>query len=140
VTTGITVTGLDHIVLNVMDVERSLAFYTGVLGLAPLRAEEWRRGEVPFPSVRVDASTIIDLLDHARSGENADHFCLVVAPADFDAVRASGPFDVVDGPARRYGARGEGTSLYVRDPDGNVVELRYYGDLTTPGEATGTRR
>ena len=120
------VTGLDHVVLNVADVERSLAFYCDELGLAPERVEEWRRGEVPFPSVRVDGSTIIDLLAAPRTGENADHLCLVVDPVDLEAVKASGRFDVVDGPATRFGARGNGTSLYVNDPDGNTVELRHY--------------
>jgi catechol 2,3-dioxygenase-like lactoylglutathione lyase family enzyme len=122
----LTVTGMDHIVLNVSDVERSLSFYLDELGLQPVRVDEWRRKEVFFPSARVDATTIIDLLLSPRTGENADHFCLVVAPTDFDAMKASGRFDVVDGPDRRFGARGDGTSLYVRDPDHNVVELRYY--------------
>ena len=120
------VTGLDHVVLNVTDVERSLAFYCDELGLAPERVEEWRRGEILFPSVRVDGSTIIDLLAAPRTGENADHVCLVVDPVDLDAVKASGRFEVVDGPATRFGARGNGTSLYVKDPDGNTVELRSY--------------
>jgi catechol 2,3-dioxygenase-like lactoylglutathione lyase family enzyme len=76
--------------------------------------------------VRVDPTTIIDLLAAPRTGENADHVCLVVEPVDFEAMKASGRFPVVDGPATRFGARGDGTSLYVRDPDGNTVELRYY--------------
>jgi catechol 2,3-dioxygenase-like lactoylglutathione lyase family enzyme len=122
----ITVIGMDHVVLNVDDVERALAFYCGELGLAPVRVDEWRRHEAPFPSVRVDSATIVDLLDAPRTGENADHVCLVVEPVDFDAVKASSRFVVVDGPARRYGARGEGTSLYIQDPDGNMIELRYY--------------
>ena len=113
--------------LNVADVERSLAFYCDELGLAPERVDEWRRGEILFPSVRVDAHTIIDLLAAPRTGENADHLCLVVEPVDLDAVKASGRFEVVDGPATRFGARGNGTSLYVQDPDGNTVELRHYG-------------
>jgi len=121
------VTGLDHVVLDVADVERSLAFYCGELGLAPERVEQWRRGEILFPSVRVDEHTIIDLLAAPRTGENADHLCLVVEPVDFDAVKSSGRFEVVDGPATRFGARGDGTSLYVKDPDGNTVELRHYG-------------
>jgi len=120
------VVGLDHVVLNVADVERSLAFYCGELGLAPERVDEWRRGEVLFPSVRVDAHTIIDLLAAPRTGENADHLCLVVEPTDLDAVKASGRFEVVDGPDVRFGARGNGMSLYVKDPDGNTVELRHY--------------
>jgi catechol 2,3-dioxygenase-like lactoylglutathione lyase family enzyme len=123
------VTGLDHLVLRVSDVERSLAFYQGVLGLHGDRVEEWRRGETFFPSVRVNDDVIIDILaapaDHAGA-ENVDHFCLVVEPTDWDAVVAAGTFDVVDGPDTRYGAHGNAQSLYVRDPDRNVVELRYY--------------
>ena len=122
------VTGFDHLVLAVADVERSLAWYTAELGLEPLRVEQWRRGEVPFPSLRVDDATIIDLLHEAPSGKNVDHLCLVVEPTDLDALADSGRFEVVDGPAIRFGARGDGTSVYVRDPDGNVVELRHYGD------------
>jgi catechol 2,3-dioxygenase-like lactoylglutathione lyase family enzyme len=121
------VRGFDHLVLVVADVERSLAWYTDVLGLAGVRVAEWRAGEAPFPSVRVDEGTIIDLIRGPRSGAgNVDHFCLVVEPADLAAVRDSGRFEVVDGPGRRYGARGDGTSLYVKDPDGNTIELRHY--------------
>ena len=123
------VTGLDHLVLRVSDVERSLAFYQDVLGLAGVRVEEWRRGEAFFPSVRVNDDVIIDILaapaDHAGA-ENVDHFCLVVEPTDWDAVVAAGTFEVVDGPDTRFGAHGDAQSLYVRDPDRNVVELRYY--------------
>ncbi len=76
--------------------------------------------------MRVSEGAIIDLIALPRSGENLDHFCLVVEPMDFDALKASGRFDVADGPAIRFGARGDGTSLYIRDPDHNLVELRYY--------------
>lgn len=120
---------MDHIVLIVADVERSVAWYRDVLGLEPLRFDEWKDGRVPFPSVRVSDATIIDVLDGERSTGrgNVDHLCLVVEPTDLEVVRASGAFDVVEGPVTRWGARGNGTSLYVRDPDGNVVELRHYG-------------
>lgn len=120
------VTGFDHVVLNVADVERSLGFYCGQLGLAPVRVEEWRAGKVSFPSARVSPDTIIDLVARPRREGNVDHLCLVVKPLDWDEVIASGTFDVVEGPAQRYGARGDAQSLYVRDPDGNVVELRWY--------------
>jgi catechol 2,3-dioxygenase-like lactoylglutathione lyase family enzyme len=123
------VSGFDHLVLRVQDVERSLAYYIDVLGLMPERVEEWRRGEVSFPSVRINADSIIDLLaapaEHAGR-ENVDHLCLVVEPTDWDAVVASGTFEVVDGPDTRWGAHGNAESLYVRDPDRNIVELRYY--------------
>jgi catechol 2,3-dioxygenase-like lactoylglutathione lyase family enzyme len=118
--------GLDHVVLNVADVERSLEWYCGELGLEGVRVDEWRRGEVLFPSVRLDEGTIIDLLQTERTGQNVDHVCLVVEPTDLEALAGSGVFDVVGGPARLFGARGEGAGLYVRDPDGNVVELRHY--------------
>jgi catechol 2,3-dioxygenase-like lactoylglutathione lyase family enzyme len=119
--------GFDHLVLIVADVERSLAWYLDEVGGDPVRVEEWRAGEAFFPSVRFSAETIIDLIPGERAGQNVDHLCIVVEPVDLAAVRDSGRFDVVEGPATRYGARGDGTSLYVRDPDGNTVELRHYG-------------
>jgi len=121
------VIGLDHVVIVVADVERSLAWYGNALGLAGERVEEWRRGEVPFPSVRVSHDTILDLLQGERSGTNVDHLCFVMEPQDLEALAASGRFDVVSGPVPRFGAQGTGTSLYVVDPDGNTIELRHYG-------------
>lgn len=123
------VVGFDHLVLNVADVETSLAFYLGRLGLAPVRVDEWRRGEAPFPSVRVSAETIIDLVgaaSNAGGAGNVDHLCLVVEPLDWRRVIDAGEFEVVDGPGSRFGARGVAESIYIKDPDGNTVELRYY--------------
>jgi catechol 2,3-dioxygenase-like lactoylglutathione lyase family enzyme len=119
--------GIDHIVLRVRDVERSLAWYQERLGLQGVRVEEWRAGKVLFPSLRLDSSTIIDLLEAERTGENVDHLCVEIDPVDLEAVRDGGEFDVVSGPSELFGARGQGIGLYVRDPDGNVVELRHYG-------------
>src|SRR3954451_18916261 len=95
---NIRVTGLDHIVLVSDDIERSLEFYTGLLGLEPERLDQWRRGEVPFPSLRITSTTIIDLfpsdLARALAGDagtaesgptrNLDHLCLVIEPLDLD--------------------------------------------------------
>jgi catechol 2,3-dioxygenase-like lactoylglutathione lyase family enzyme len=114
----------DHLVLNVADAEKSLAFYCNELGLAPVRVDLWRNGEVHFPSVRIDDYTIIDLVETARSGENVNHFCLVVEPSFFDKLIASGR--MLAEPELRYGARGDGMSAYLQDPDGNVLELRHY--------------
>jgi catechol 2,3-dioxygenase-like lactoylglutathione lyase family enzyme len=122
----IDVIGFDHLVLVCTDVERTLAWYLDELGLEPVRVNEWRAGTAPFPSARVDAHTIIDLIAGTPTEGRLDHLCLVVSETDLDAVKASGRFDVVAGPATRYGAQGNGRSLYVRDPDGTVVELRYY--------------
>ena len=120
------VVGLDHIVLNVSDVEQAVAWYVDELGLEPVRLEEFRRGEVFFPSARVDDTTIIDFLGTERTGSNVDHLCLVIEPTDLDVLAASGRFDVVSGPSEVFGALGMGRSVYVHDPDGNLVELRCY--------------
>ncbi|MEU1676847.1 VOC family protein [Streptomyces roseifaciens] len=123
------VIAFDHLVLNVSDAERSLAFYTGPLGLDPVRVDEWRAGRVPFPSVRVAPTTIIDLVERERGDtatSNVDHICLVVEPLDWQSVIDADTFTVVDGPGKRYGARGDAESVYVLDPDGNTVELRWY--------------
>ena len=120
------VVGFDHVVLNVADLERSLSFYCDDLGLTGERVGEWREGTAPFPSARVNATTVIDFVAAPRTGENANHICLVIEAIDFDALKATGRFDVVEGPATRWGARGNATSLYIHDPDGNTVELRYY--------------
>lgn len=121
------VIGLDHIVLLTPDVERALAWWTGHLGLEGDRVEAWRAGDAPFPSVRIDEATIVDLFAGERTGSNVDHVCVVIDPAtDLDALVADGTFDVERGPVEVYGARGMGRSVYVRDPDGNLVELRTY--------------
>ena len=127
------VVGFDHVVLAVSDVERSLSWYMDVVGLAGVRVEEWRRGEVPFPSVRVSHETIIDLIPRRPggggrngAGRNLDHLCLVVEATDLVAWAESAGLKILDGPDQRFGARGVATSVYVQDPDANVVELRYY--------------
>ena len=123
----VNVVAFDHVVRRCDDIERTLGWYTNRLGLAPVRVDEWRCGDAPFPSVRVSDDTIIDLIEGPAADDGRlDHLCLVVEPLDLEALAASGEVDVVEGPARRSGARGDGTSLYVRDPDGLVVELRYY--------------
>ena len=125
------ITGFDHIVLRTTDIERALDFYLGALGLAPVRVDQWRAGEVGFPSVRVNEATIIDLLAvESRPADSAlDHFCLVVEPLDWEDEIRNG-LRVLQGPARRYGARGDAQSVYVADPDGNEIELRTYGEIS----------
>ena len=131
------ITAMDHIVLNVPDIDRSLAFYIDVLGLEPERLEEFRQGKVPFPSVRVSAETVIDLFPMksgqslARSGGllNLNHFTMVVDPADFEAFQkhlTEHGVKIEEGPGRRWGARGYGMSVYFSDPDRNRIEVRCY--------------
>jgi catechol 2,3-dioxygenase-like lactoylglutathione lyase family enzyme len=121
------VIGLDHVVLLCRDVEASVAFYAGVLGLEAIDVQEWRDKKAFFPSVRFDETTIIDLLEGVPDGRNTDHLCLVIEATDMDALAARADLDVVEGPVQRGGARGQGWSVYVRDPDGNLLELKHYG-------------
>jgi glyoxylase I family protein len=117
------ISALDHVVLVSPDPERLIAWYRGTLGLEPLRLEQWRRGEVPFASLRVSGSTIIDVQAGDRTGTNMGHLALVVEDADLDALAAE---HGVAGPRDLYGARGQGRGIYLTDPDGNGVELRSY--------------
>jgi len=120
------VTGLDHVVLVVTDAEASVRWYSDVLGLGAERLDEWRSGEAPFVSVRVSAMTVIDLLEGAVTGRNVDHIALVVNGVDLDEVAARADLDVASGPSRVWGAQGWGMGLYLRDPDGHVIEIRTY--------------
>ena len=123
------ITGFDHLVLRCADVETTLAWYVDTLGLAPVRVDEWRADAVPFPSVRVSAATIIDLVPATGvvTERNVDHLCLVADRATVDAIAAdSETVRVIDGPGVRFGARGDGWSVYVSDPDDNVIEIRSY--------------
>jgi catechol 2,3-dioxygenase-like lactoylglutathione lyase family enzyme len=129
------ITELDHIVLRVRDVEASLHFYTQVLGLPSERVEQWRAGEVRFPSARLNADTIIDLFASdqqpiGREGaKNQDHFCMVIEPTDMEELKVKFEdigVDIQAGPGKRWGSHGDGISLYIYDPDDNVVELRHY--------------
>lgn len=136
----IEITELDHIVLNVRDIDRSLAFYTQVLGLTPERLEEFQKGEVGFPSVRINRHTVVDLSpskdpDEKVGSRNLNHFCLVVENEDLSTLAAylkEHRVEVHQGPVSRWGARGRGLSIYFRDPDGNEIEVRRYGPLESP--------
>ncbi len=126
----------DHIVLAVEDPERSVRWWVERFGMRTHRLEQWRRGEAPFPSVEVAPGVIIDLdarTPRTGPGRNVHHFCLVIEPCDLVELAASATFDVVGGPFHRYGAHGNSDLLYIRDPDGNVVELRHYGPSQLDG-------
>ena len=129
------ITEMDHIVLRVKDVEVSLKFYCETLGMPSERVEQWRAGEIRFPSARLNADTIIDFFgsDQETIGKegikNQDHYCMVIEPTDLEELKSK--FEAIGveiqaGPGKRWGSHGDGTSLYIYDPDNNVVELRHY--------------
>ena len=127
---------LDHMVLVVDDVERSVEWYREHLGLDAERLDQWRAGAVPFVSLRIDPSTVLDLVqrDPAKHGissavqpfVNVDHAAFVTDRAGFEAFceRHRGVIEM--GPRSLFGARGMGDGVYVRDPDGHRVEVRTY--------------
>jgi catechol 2,3-dioxygenase-like lactoylglutathione lyase family enzyme len=134
---------LDHIVLWTKDPRAAMDFYSRVVGLAPVRFAEFEAGEAPFPSVRVCEDSIIDLspLDNIGStdaltgvqgsaGHPVNHVCLALSKSEYDALDRRLQAAGVDTSARlhgSYGARGAAPQgYYFRDPDGNVVEARYY--------------
>lgn len=137
-------TRLDHVVLWVADPLAAARFYESAVGLEPLRVPEFTRGEVSFPSVRVNEEAILDLAPHslaermdmlpgsaAVAGRPVNHVCLALTTAGFDALRAR--LDEYGVPMSdighaSFGARGTATrSFYFQDPDGNVLEVRHYG-------------
>jgi catechol 2,3-dioxygenase-like lactoylglutathione lyase family enzyme len=129
----IAVAGFDHIVLRIRDKAAMLAFYEGVLGLAVVRD----RPELGLTHVRLGAQMldlvtvdgVIGRLGGAGPGDggrNLDHFALQVSPFDEAAIRAhlaARHVEIVE-EGDRYGATGDGYSLYIRDPEGNTVELK----------------
>jgi glyoxylase I family protein len=122
--------GIDHIVLRVLELSRSLEFYRDVLGCT-LEREQPELGLTQLRAGRslIDLVTIDGPLGAGEppgAGRNLEHFCLTVAP--FDEGRLSVWLAArgveVHAPAMRYGAEGEGRSFYIDDPDGNHIELK----------------
>jgi catechol 2,3-dioxygenase-like lactoylglutathione lyase family enzyme len=121
--------GIDHIVVICTDVDRTLAWWRDELDLQPVRLEEWRVGKAPFPSLRLNDSTIVDFIQGERRGENYAHVAVAVDVSrdDLAALATARGWDVaVPLNDQLFGARGIGAGIYIRDPEGNVVELRTY--------------
>jgi catechol 2,3-dioxygenase-like lactoylglutathione lyase family enzyme len=127
------IAGLDHLVLRVRDRARMLVFYCDVLGCSVEREQ----AAIGLTQIRAGRS-LIDLVTvegklgrmggaaPGAEGRNLDHFCLTVDQYDETAMRAYLTAHGVEAgeTGQRYGAEGEGPSLYLRDPEGNVIELK----------------
>ena len=133
---------IDHLVLRVSDLDAMLAFYCGALGCTVER----RRDDLGLVQLRAGRS-LLDLVPVSgklgraggaaagAEGRNLDHFCLRVEDYDEAAIRRAlvGAGVAVGEAGIRYGAEGDGPSLYVTDPEGNTVELK--GPPTAAGAA-----
>lgn len=121
----------------------ALDFYSRVVGLTPVRSGEFAAGEAPFPSVRVSEDSIIDLMPlqmadglgsvagaEGSAGHPVNHVCLALSKPEYDALDRRLQAEGVETSARMnhtFGARGWAPhAYYFADPDGNVVEARYY--------------
>ena len=136
---------LDHAVLWVESAKRALKFYVEILGLEPVRAEEFENGTARFPSVRLNETTIFDLMERndllslvqefTGSGDNIggapiNHLCLSMSASEYHEVsgrlEAHG-VNLKSGGEDVFGAQGQAVrSVYFSDPDENVLEIRYY--------------
>ena len=126
-----TPTGIDHLVLTVRDLTETCAFYRDVLGAEVVTFGEGRTA-LQFGDQKINVHPVendVDLVAD-RPTPGAGDFCLRTDD-DIDdvvaAIEAAG-VDVIEGPVERAGARGPMTSVYLRDPDDNLVEVATYGD------------
>ncbi len=113
---------IDHVVLRVRDLAAMVKFYEQALGFK----EERRIERLGLVQMRAGAS-MLDLVDAERgTGRNMDHLCFRVEPFDRDAiVTMLAPFGISVGETvERYGAEGNGPSVYFDDPEGNQIELK----------------
>lgn len=122
---AIAIKNIDHVVVCVSDLERALKFYTEMLGCR----EERRVERIGLIQLRAGASMIdLQKADAApdKASRNMDHFALRIETFDVEAIRTHlRKFGIEAGdPVQRYGAEGDGPSLYIDDPDGNTIELK----------------
>lgn len=117
---------IDHVVIRCRDQNRAHDFYTRILGLS----EERRIAQIGLIQLRAGRS-MIDLVPakdpRVETGLNVDHVCIGIEARDMNEVSAylrKESIEVMGEPAIRYGAHGAGLSIYVRDPEGNVIELK----------------
>jgi catechol 2,3-dioxygenase-like lactoylglutathione lyase family enzyme len=128
-----TVIGFDHINIKSRDIQRSIDFYTKVIGLRLVRLDHNSAGEIRFAALRV-GDALIDIQPNDSADWDADrtglnHMALLIEPTNLAEIaercRELG-IPITEGPVARQGAYGMGQALYIQDPDGHGIELKHY--------------
>jgi catechol 2,3-dioxygenase-like lactoylglutathione lyase family enzyme len=136
---------IDHAVIWVENAERSLDFYVNTLGFDSVREEEFSEGKARFPSVRINENTIFDIMESDKllplvqkftgggegiGGYPINHICLSMSHQQYDSIidrLEARAVKLTPGGEDVFGARGQAVrSTYFDDPDGNVLEIRFY--------------
>jgi catechol 2,3-dioxygenase-like lactoylglutathione lyase family enzyme len=122
--------GIDHVVLRVRDIDVMKRFYCDVLGAQHVAY----RPKFRMSHLRAGGAMIDLVQREAPDGVNMDHFCLRVEPFDADAIVAHLKKHgiAVEAVKDRFGAEGNGPSIYLKDPEGNTVELKGPSDGKPP--------
>jgi len=136
---------IDHVVIWVEDAKRSLEFYVNILGFEPERGDDFLKGKAKFPSVRINENTIFDLMERDNllplvqsftgggegiGGTPINHICLSMSHEEYDSITdrlKAQEVKLTSGGENAFGAQGKAVkSTYFNDPDGNVLEIRFY--------------
>jgi len=138
---------IDHAVIWVENAKRSLDFYVDILGFETVREKEFSEGKARFPSVRVNERTIFDIMEYDKllplvrkftgggegiGGSPINHICLSTSHEEYDSVierLETRGVKLTPGGEDVFGAQGQAVrSTYFNDPDGNVLEIRFYNN------------
>ena len=138
---------IDHVVIWVKNAKRSLDFYTNTLGFESVREKDFLDGNARFPSIRINENTIFDIMESDEllplvqnftggaegvGGYPINHICLSMTQEEYESIvnrlETSG-VKLTPGGEDVFGAQGQAVrSTYFNDPDGNVLEVRYYAN------------
>jgi len=125
---------MDHVALEVKDVQATVDFYQKILQFPAVRMKEFLAGDAPFPSARVNDQTLVDFFPrefwhNRRRPQNPNHVCFTMGESEIAALKrrlSRNKVPIVRRLPRSYGAEGWGNSIYFQDPDGVTLEARFY--------------
>lgn len=129
---------LDHISLNAISIDAMVDFYSNLLGISVERYDAFLKGEADFPTLRLTDDCVINLFpetmwanessSQTNSTHNLNHLCLRMEEDRWTHIKScleENKVAIEIGPTAREGALGHGMSIFLRDPDGNLIELKH---------------